>query len=187
MSKLHRIKYVSFNRDDGADELLVASTEDGRIIFCFTKETKLPDSDESEASIPDAHIRAELGGKACGLSGRIKDFEVLSLVDFATLKDQFLVVTCGSDGAVRMWLLGIDEVKKPRSEPSNCDAKGTLQPRQVGKLLGTYETGNRITCMVSFVMHKSQDPSAVGEPEFDSSSDEDQDDDESSSEESDRE
>ncbi|KAL1965658.1 hypothetical protein VTN77DRAFT_5335 [Rasamsonia byssochlamydoides] len=190
MSKLHRIKYVNFSQqNDGTDELLAASTEDGRIIFYSTKETKPSGSDDSESSIPDAQIRAQLGGKACGLSGRVKDFEVLSLADSAAWKDHFLLVTCGSDGAVRLWLLRREELEKPKSGPPNGDTKSEVQPRQVGKLLSTYETGNRITCMVAFVMQKPEDPSAMGESEFESGSGEEDndDDDESSSEESDKE
>ncbi|KAL1987676.1 hypothetical protein VTN96DRAFT_2917 [Rasamsonia emersonii] len=190
MSKLHRIKYFNFSQgDDGADELLAASTEDGRIIFYSTKETKPSDSEDSDSPIPDAQIRAQLGGKACGLSGRVKDFEILSLADLAAWKDHFLLVTCGSDGAVRVWLLKRGEFEKPKSEPPNGDAIGASQPRQVGKLLSTYETGNRITCMVAFVMQKPEDPSAIGESEFESGSGEEDhdDDDESSSEESDEE
>lgn len=182
MSKLHRIKYFNFNQgDDGADELLAASTEDGRIIFYSTKETKPSDSDDSDSPIPDAQVRAQFGGKACGLSGRVKDFEILSLADSAAWKDHFLLVTCGSDGAVRVWLLRRGEFEKPKSGPQNGDTKGASQPRQVGKLLSTYETGNRITCMVAFVMQKPEDPSAMGESEFESGGgEEDHDDDDES-------
>jgi protein MAK11 len=187
-SKLHRIKYVNFNQgNEGADELLAVSTEDGRIIFYSTKQLKSSEPDDSESPIPDAEIRAQLGGKALGLSGRVKDFEVLSLADFEPWKDQFVIVTCGSDGAVRLWLLRRDEIAKPKSEPPNGNAEN--EPRQIGKLLSTYETGNRITCMVAFAMQKPQDPAAIGESEFESGSGEENHDDGdgSSSEESDNE
>lgn len=72
-------------------------------------------------------------------------------------------MTCGSDGAVRLWSLRAEEFRAAESESS--DAQG--ETRQIGTLLDTYETGDRITCMVAFVMQQPQEP-VVDESEFES-------------------
>lgn len=149
------MKYIVHDpsRDDG--DLLAISTEDGRVIFYSTKKLRQPEAG-SESSVPYAEAVAQLGGKPCGIPGRVKDFEVLSLQDESTGgRDGFLILTGGSDGIVRVWrLTGTDltAVSKDRNSTNT---------RQIGQLLGTYETGNRITCLKSFVMLPSEDPSTL--------------------------
>lgn len=151
------------------------STEDGRVIFYSTKET----SEAKDSPIPDAKLITQLGGKASGLAGRVKDFEILHFADIENWKHHFLLLTCGSDGAVRVWLL--------RTQ-SNADAKkqeGNKCGELVYRLLDTYETGNRITCMASFVMQR---PHALDDvDESDLESDDQEEEAESSSDESDEE
>lgn len=168
-SKLHQIKYINLDpsSDDG-DELLAASTEDGRIIFYSTKKLRKAEDDE-ESSIPYAEAVAQLGGKQSGLPGRVKDFEILSLRDeLKTNKNDFLVVTGSSDGTVRVWLLGGKDLK----ETTDSKSGNGSNTRQVGKLLNTYETGNRITCLKAFVMLPPEDASALGESEDESEEEE---------------
>jgi protein MAK11 len=145
------------------------------------------DSEDKSDSIPKACACAQVGGKLSGISGRVKDFEILGLHDHPSHKDISLIVACGSDGAVRVWSLGAGALENPKSTATAAKqgSKTSSPPPQVGKLLGTYETGNRITCMVAFVMQKPEDPSVMSDSELevdeengveeDSSSDEEED------------
>jgi len=173
------MKYVTIDpSSEDASDLLAVSTEDGRVIFYSTKELREPENDP-DSSIPFAEPIAQLGGKANGLPGRIKDFEVFSLKDEPMVKkDVFLVVTANSDGAVRVWLVDGKELKEQN------DSKNAPTAPQVGKLLSTYETGNRITCMKAFVMLPAEDQSTLDDLDEE---DDDSEEEESSDEESDAE
>jgi protein MAK11 len=175
------MKYVSVPESENQKgDVLAVSTEDGRVIFYST--TELKDAEEGdESEIPYATPLAQVGGKQVELPGRIKDFEILSLAEQAKeIRNDFLVVTGNSDGVVRIWkIAGKDLVPAKQSKD-----KDTI--RQVGNLLTTYETGNRITCLASFVMLPAEDPSTLfdseGEDE-DEDEDEDEEEEESSSDE----
>jgi protein MAK11 len=167
------MKYVSLPVKGGEKEdFLAVSTEDGRVIFYSTKELKEAE-DDTECSIPHATPVAQLGGKQAGFPGRIKDFDILSLEGQAKeYHNDVLVVTGNSDGVVRVWKLAGKEV---------ASAKQDKETTQVGKLLTTYETGNRITCLASFVMLPAEDPSTL----IDSEGEEEEEDEEESSDDSD--
>lgn len=155
------MKYIVRDPSSEDGELLSISTEDGRVIFYSTQKLRQPE-DESESTIPYAEPVVQLGGKPCGLPGRVKDFEILSLRDEPIReKDAFLIVTACSDGTVRVWkVTGADLAGK-----SNPKDKNNTNVPQVGKILGSYETGDRITCMKAFVMLPSEDPSTLEESE----------------------
>jgi protein MAK11 len=140
-SKVHQIKYVQ-----DKPNLVSMSTEDGRILFFDTNSM-----DEVEGKLPRARLQAQLGGREAGLVGRVKDFEMLQpeTGEGAPL----VIVTGSSDGAVRLWSLRLDQ-STGRKEEQNGDSSSS---KQIGQLLGTYETGNRITCLRAFIM--------VGDPE----------------------
>lgn len=168
------MKYVTIDPTSDQPDLLVVSTEDGRVIFYSTTNTQQPE-DDADSPIPLAASVAELGGKPCGLPGRVKDFEIFNLKEYpAAKKDGLLVVTGNSTGAVRIWAV---------------DAKDLTGNGQVGKLLNTYETGNRITCLKSFVMLPSEDPSTLEDLDEDDDDDDGEEDasEDSSSEDSDAE
>jgi protein MAK11 len=140
-TKIHELCYVQLG-DEGDIQLLVVSTEDGRILFYSTRPADLVTSATAqgkEAPLASAKMFAQLGGKEAGLSGRIKDFSILS--NGEGLARDFIVVTGGSDGALRIWKLAAAEVASHKGKA-----------KQVGELLGTYETNNRVTCLKSFVM-----------------------------------
>jgi protein MAK11 len=159
------VQYVDFSKDkDGSKELLTVSTDDGRVLFYSTKETSA--SSDSSSTIPDAQFVGQVGGKTSGLPGRIKGFEILDLSNFDKWRGAYLLVTSGSDGVIRIWSL---RVKEATSEGLSST------------LLDTYETGNRITCMVAFVMQKPQDLEAINESDLDSEEEEEEAPDESSS------
>jgi len=141
-SKLHRVQYLDVSDSPDRTEIVLAlSTDDGRLIFYST--SPRADGADPESTIPDAPVHAQLGGPPSGLSGRVKDFAILSLAATPTEKEDLAVVTGSSDGAVRLWRVRRAELSRPsKASP----------PRQVGNLLATYETGHRITCLVAFVM-----------------------------------
>ncbi|KAJ5368373.1 uncharacterized protein N7496_008133 [Penicillium cataractarum] len=165
-SKIHQMKYVSFGDDEEKKDVLAVSTEDGRVIFYST--TVLQDAEEGDDStIPHATPVAQVGGKQADLPGRIKDFEVLSLEGQATeIRNDFLLVTGNSDGVVRVWKVNGKSLVPAKKSKGSKESKDTT--RQTGKLLTTYETGNRITCLAAFVMLPAEDPSSL----FDSADEE---------------
>ncbi|KAJ5738972.1 hypothetical protein N7493_002127 [Penicillium malachiteum] len=173
-SKVHQMKYVSRPAGDATEDLLAVSTEDGRVIFYSTQELQKPEEDD-ESTIPYATPVAQVGGKQAGFPGRIKDFEVLSLEDQPKeVRDGIIVVTGNSDGVVRIWNVASKELVPAKKSKG----QGTIP--QVGNLLTTYETGNRITCLASFVMLPAEDPDTLidsdDEEEFEELSDDDSDD-----------
>lgn len=190
-SKLHQIKYVSLDPSaEDSEELLAVSTEDGRVLFYSTKKTQ-PAENDPDCSIPLAEAVAQLGGRANGFSGRVKDFEILNLADQPSLsKDDFVVVTGNSEGIVRVWLLRKEELlgkkkeKKSSKKSKTEDAKSSTVA-QVGQFLNEVKTANRITCLKAFVMLPPEDPSTLQVSEEESEEEESNDD--SESEESDEE
>ncbi|KAK2753583.1 hypothetical protein FQN54_007360 [Arachnomyces sp. PD_36] len=197
LTKLHSMKYIKTGASEEGEELLAVSTEDGRIVFYSTKEISqaaAKGDKESENSIPDAAVKGQLGGKTCNLSGRIKEFEILDVSSSSSeLKHDKLVVTCGSDGSIRIWALDSKELageesSQKKSKSSKKAKESTPAPAvpQVGKLLGTYETGNRITCMKAFVMLQPEEERMSDlDDEFGSEDDEDEEDESSDSDDED--
>jgi len=173
------MKYVSLPEGEGQNgDVLAVSTEDGRVIFYSTDDLKdAEEGDESE--IPYATPLAQVGGKQAELPGRIKDFEILNLAEQAKeIRDDLLVVTGNSEGAVRIWKMTREDLVPAKHSKD----KDTV--RQVGNLLTTYETGNRITCLASFVMLPAEDPSTLfaseGEYEDDEEAEEEEEEESSS-------
>jgi protein MAK11 len=150
-TKIHQLCYVQVAEEEDA-HVMAVSTEDGRVLFYSTIAADLSAAkavEGKDAPIPSAKLIAQLGGKDAGLSGRVKDFTAMGLGEGSS--KELLIVTGGSDGALRVWKLSASKDLTTNG--------GTV--RQVGKLLGTYETGNRITCLRAFVML----PKADGEDE----------------------
>ena len=150
--------------DDETKDLLAVSTEDGRIVFYDTTdviETQIT-KPASNPEIPNSKALCQLGGAAEGLTGRVKDFEILKPLD----SDDFLIVTGSSDGAVRLWavdgseLVGEPSVSRDLNDGGKASENAIKLPgtRQIGLLLGTYEAGNRITCLKAFVMSEPESP-----------------------------
>lgn len=123
------------------ESILAVSTEDGRIIF-YDLKTTVEDEKADEDSVPQCKAIGQMGGSQVGFTGRIKDFEVLQ----PKADNALVFVTGSSDGAVRLWKCSTSEL----TSGSASTTKGSL--RQVGTLIGTHETGHRITCLAAFVM-----------------------------------
>ncbi|KAF2730586.1 WD40 repeat-like protein [Polyplosphaeria fusca] len=163
-AKVHRVAYLESRVHGGT---VVVGTEDGRVAFYDTGTYALQPDDaaekkeEEEDEIPHCTLLAQIGGPAKGISGRVKDFEILKL-DSDNDEDnaQFLLVTGSSDGAVRLWAFSDAELTAAAAAAdSGGDAGegGGFAARQAGRLVGVYATNSRITCLRAFVM--------IGEPE----------------------
>lgn len=142
-TKIHQLTYTKVNEEDDL-QLLALSTEDGRILFYSTQVVDLvdpPDIDGKDSSLPSARLIAQLGGKEAGLSGRVKDFTVLTVGEGDSRV--IFIVAGSSDGSLRLW-------KLPPFKGLTPQVDSTV--KQVGTLLGTYETGNRVTCLKAFLM-----------------------------------
>ena len=140
-TKIHELCYIQVDEEEDI-QVLVTSTEDGRILFYSTRPADLVTAEAVEgkdALLASAKLIAQLGGKEVGLSGRIKDFTVLNVGEGSS--KEFIIVAGGSDGALRLWRFAPKEL-----------AKHSGKVKQIGKLLGSYETTNRITCLKAFVM-----------------------------------
>lgn len=140
------------------------STEDGRILFYSTDSDLLTDNDPG-CTIPSAPLLSQLGGKSHGQSTRIKDFEILHLKGNSEAST-CLAVTCSSDGAIKIWSLKLNELTQAQNNRRPSDKKKKSpesSPVQIGTLLGSYETRNRITCLKAFVMQK---PTAFDDGDF---------------------
>ena len=147
-TKLHQLVYVDVG---GERSLIAASTEDGRILFFSTSEEYLEDVKEKE-TLKSARLVAQLGGKEAGVVGRIKDFSLLRH------EDSFIISTANSEGVVKVWSVGVEEL-------NTMEESGREEARKVGKVLGTLETNNRITCLVSYVMLPAIEGDGVKEEE----------------------
>ena len=153
LTKVHQMSYFEVE-GEGEKEMLVVSTEDGRIVFYDADHTETRNETEPDAQadvMHDAQIVAQLGGTAAGSSRRIKDFEVLSLKSAEGISST-VVVTASSDGAVHVWQLKLGD--SPEKDV------------QTGRMIGTYETGNRITCLKAFVTLPPNTEDDIGLSEF---------------------
>lgn len=172
-TKIHQIRYVFPEiRDGQISDILAVSTEDGRLIFYSTRATNAEQSHDLELkpSIPTCTALGQLGGKAVGVTMRIKDFEFLTSSENGDGKPSSFIVTGSSDGSIRIW--GLDRAELEERAPltnGSSEADSAMGPEtngkdkavkgsdedlthQVGKLLGTHESGNRITCLKAFIM-----------------------------------
>lgn len=168
--------------------VLAISTEDGRVLFYDTNPATAtaPTSTDSttkkgkasEPPPPQLCLLAQIGTSKRG--SRIKDFEIFKLptpsssspTTATTTDDQYILVAGTSDGSIRLWALKHADLQLQQETPPETKddkADGTALDKgngtstahgtkQIGTLLGTYETGRRITCLAGFVM---EDPNAV--------------------------
>ncbi|KAK5147919.1 hypothetical protein LTR04_000746 [Oleoguttula sp. CCFEE 6159] len=164
-TKIHQLRYLPLSTASKSRNILAISTEDGRILFFPTDASSAssptpsaPSTDRNRTSttVPHCSLLAQLGGHTTASAERIKDFDILYLPSSPPDAEQSLLfTTASSDGAVRLWTLEASELATPAPETSEtapAESNGVADPKQVGRLIGTYETGNRITCLRAFVM-----------------------------------
>lgn len=133
-TKLHRMRIVPRFHDDWNRNVLAFSSEDGRVLF-FDLDS-LQNDGKDETLLPRVDCVGEMGGPSAGITGRVKDFDIIDLGPGLPL----LFMTASSDGAVRLW--AVDE----------GDLSNDKKQKQIGRLIATLETGDRITCIGSFVL-----------------------------------
>ncbi|KAH8731362.1 60S ribosome biogenesis protein Mak11, partial [Phaeosphaeriaceae sp. PMI808] len=144
-TKLHQLHYLP---SVAHPSIILVSTEDGHVLLYDTSAVSPTSSDTklTKDDIPSSRLVAQIGGPGAGITGRVKDFEILPLS--ATDSSAFIVITGSSDGTVRMWSFDVKELEGDAAgEPNEW-----FTAKQVGKLLGTYTTGTRITCLKAFAM-----------------------------------
>lgn len=156
-TKIHQMKFLPKDAPDSLEDVLAVSTEDGRIIFYAINDSAHHSTAEAKVEQPSQVMCqpfAQLGGLGANLVGRIKDFDIHALPS-ADGGLSYLIVTASSDGAVRLWTLtstSLTETKTSAEQASPAEEKVETTVKQVGRLEGTRETGNRIICLTSFVM-----------------------------------
>lgn len=162
LTKVHQIAY--FDTSHGK-QLVAVSTDDGKILFFDSMQAS-----DSQGPIPVLNPIAHVGGEKHSIQNRIKDFQILDLAMHEY--PAYLIVVGCSNGDVRLLVVNKHDLLKPASGDG---------------LIGTaakdvYATGNRITCLVAFMMLPPHDiegglseaESVLGsEIESDDSSDED--------------
>ncbi|KAK5629583.1 hypothetical protein RRF57_005298 [Xylaria bambusicola] len=157
--KIHEFCYVSMDTKTESS-LLAVSTEDGKILFFSTStedlSTDKPHLDKEPGKLPVAKLIAQVGGREAGVTGRIKDFSICKLA--SQQGDSFLIAAGSSDGKIRLFMLPAKDL---------TDARGMKSVKQTGRLLGTYETQNRITCLSAFVMITRDEGAEDSDDEFD--------------------
>jgi protein MAK11 len=146
-TKIHQMHYLP---SEALPSILLVSTEDGRVLLYDTSNTSPADEDaskpKSKDDVPASRLVAQIGGPGAGISGRVKDFEILPLS--ATDSSNFLVITGSSDGTIRTWSLNAKDLK----DDAKVEQGKGFTAKQVGALLGTYKTGTRVTCLKAFTM-----------------------------------
>ena len=155
------------------------STEDGRILLYSTN---LPNEEdhglEHNESIPTLEPVAQIGE---GLTGRIKDFEILEPSSNQISTGDLYFVSASSNGAICIWALGRNDLfedivtssrmlieRQAASKNSKISTDGTtanslscVPTKQIGRLLGKYDTGHRITCLKAFLMKSASEATSV--------------------------
>lgn len=123
---------------------------------------------EPESHLPTLEAIGQIGGLTDGLTGRIKDFEILKLITADELDQKLLIVGGCSNGSLRLWVLDCTKFTTKhvtlKGNPGADSHVNRSQTPQVGRLLGNYETGNRITCLKAFQMSEPAETAASVEP-----------------------
>lgn len=188
---------------DDVFSVLATATEDGRILFCSTRDADLvqPPATADSTTLPCARFIGQLGGKELDITDRVKAFKIMPVLESSDASDDaeesakvpqkaWYVVSASSSGALRVWKLTDQELREAwtNSDASSvaistsaATASKAAAPKQLGKLVGTYLTRDRITCVEAFVMIPR--PEGVDDSDIDIADDESDDDEDSSDDE----
>lgn len=148
-TKLHRMRFLPKREGDERD-ILAISTEDGRVLFYDA--SSLPEEVNTN-ELPRIPCLAHLGGREAGITNRVKDFVILQVpADYLLPSPPLVIASVHSDGNVRLWTFSPSELEEQQVEAVENGSNAAPQTKQVGRLLGAQETGNRITCLGAFVM-----------------------------------
>lgn len=170
-SKLHQIRFLKFSQyAEPSQELLTLSTEDGRVMLYLgisgheTRSAVPSGGDPPSNNMPLGQLIGYFGGKQSGIGQRIKDFEVIDVPRQDSTESLKLFSLVSSDGTIQIWQILDFEVVcalNSRSSDSKLDGDASYGkyingvshdagPQQIGKLIGIYKTGSRITCLKVF-------------------------------------
>ncbi|KAF8426421.1 WD40-repeat-containing domain protein [Tirmania nivea] len=169
------------------------------------------DSEQDGNDIDNPIVLGHVGGREMGMVGRVKDFVILEAdmpcvgnegaPEFETKNSQkaLYLVSAGSNGTIRIWILDIERIKEPltivssSAEPPSKKAKtaeldqpaasAARKTLQIGSLVGIYETGKRITCLSGMVMKDGWNLDDEDEDEDENNEDEEREDSDSSQDE----
>ncbi len=160
LTKLHQMRYLTITDNEGSEMVvLVVSTESGKLLFYATDQTsKEAEGGSAESPLPNSLCLAEVDGRSHGVAGRIKDFEILSVPLSTGTSPGLLAVTAGSDGSIRVWMMRSSDFLSAKE-----NAKDLLKPKSIGDLIGSYETGSRITCLKAFIMVQREGDGGLSE------------------------
>lgn len=171
-TKIHQIHYIDRkNNDHLHSHILAVSTEDGRVVFFSTTldDNEKAVSTSQNRQIPICTIIGEIGTDTEVSRSRAKDFEVLRVPGTGRMSASPLIVTASSEGSITLWTLDLrarlaqlallSQTSKPQKGVNGGDGSPNASKviPQVGRLLGRYETGNRITCLKAFIMAEAAD------------------------------
>ncbi|CAG9996548.1 unnamed protein product [Clonostachys byssicola] len=160
-TKIHKFEYLTLDEEEEEPTTVIAvATEDGRIAFFSTAAAHITKPTDDKAELSTARLIGHVGGKDDKVSGRIKDF---SLVRSETDADLLYIIGGSSDGVVRLWTASRAELKRATEKP--------VLSGPIGKLVASYETQNRITCMAAYLMIPLPEGAEESEYEVDDSED----------------
>ena len=170
-TKIHQIHYTELQKsNDLTTELIAVSTEDGRILFYPTNVFGTPQHHLGpKESIPTLEPIGQIGGD---IKGRIKDFDMLRACSNQGRPEHLYLVSANSHGAICVWTLdrndfttdtmaspcasadskGEPEVSRISAGGATVNSVNVESTRKIGRLLGKYDTGHRITCLKAFLM-----------------------------------
>lgn len=165
--------------EEEGKEYLTISTDDGRVLFFDTK--RIVGSEAKEDKEDDALIcglEGTLGGREMGMPGRVKDFVVMEVGEKVFVitagSDGSVRVWDLTQGGMEEVAKGEEKVEKKvekkeegkQKKKAKMDKKVEEKPdvekkeeaapvkgdKQVGRLVGIYQTARRITCMAAMTM-----------------------------------
>ncbi|KAL8986141.1 MAG: hypothetical protein Q9177_004243 [Variospora cf. flavescens] len=175
-SKIHQVRYVDPGNDGQiGPNVLAVSTENGRVMFFSTNPASIrnPASSDIGPQLPICPVIGEIGSEGGDAKSRVKDFEILNTAGDGSSSMSRLLVTASSEGLMIIWSLNLAQsasFNRPAS-PSKSISRGpdggpndqvvSATVPQVGRLLGKYETGNRITCLKAFIMTEAAEGNEI--------------------------
>ncbi|KAL9012431.1 MAG: hypothetical protein Q9173_002801 [Seirophora scorigena] len=164
-SKIHQVRYVNHgNNDQLGPNVLAVSTEDGRVMFFSTS----PGSSDLGHQLQICPAIGEIVSDNGDPKSRVKDFEILNTTGAGSTSMPRFLVSASSEGLIFVWSLDLAPsleasatVHRPADAAKSTNGGPDGKPKsqgvselvpQVGRLIGKYETGNRITCLKAFIM-----------------------------------
>lgn len=140
LTKIHQVAYFGVS---GGQEYLAVSTDSGEILFFDTTISGVEGSE-----LPVLQPVSYTGGTKHSIKTRIKDFQIMDLTTHGL--PGRLIVAGSSNGDVRLITVTEEELRQPSSEDGFIGSVSS----------DVHQTGNRITCLVAFVMLPAHDVGA---------------------------